>query len=220
MAENDQIPAYLDTFPDLLRGRARGAIAQSIIESMHRRIDEQRQQLIDRYSKIPQTFVLQGPHLPLLLEAQQLWVEAHFYSCVAMCGITAERILLDLFKKTLAASVADKLPTVSDAARRALEKAGAKAITHFLVHVGALKKEAFKPLQELAALRNKYAHAAGSNEMTDALRAIQLLHCLIEATVSVFNDREANGGLTSLEIVAVTSEDDVKRLSEAESSTT
>jgi len=189
--------AYIDFMPNSLRDAAlKDVTAREVIESMHQTIDTMKGQIIERYAKLPAVLVHGGPHVRLLAEARIAFIEGFFYSCVAMCGITAERILLDLFADTLAAKVGDKLATVPEAARVALENAGAHQILHFLTHVGALDKSVVTPLQELAKLRNKYAHAGGDNAPVDAERALVLLHELLEATVSAYK------GLMSRKVVA------------------
>jgi uncharacterized protein YutE (UPF0331/DUF86 family) len=204
MAEEKSIQVYFDAMPNWLKmsGKARDDTARQVIERMQARIAEEKDQIIGRYAKLPPLIIHMGPHVELLNQARSLFIEAYFYPCVAMCGIVAERILLDLFAKTLAAKVGDKVVSVPEAARRALENAGAKEILHFLAHTGALDKSIVTPLQELANLRNTYAHAAGKNPEADAEKAIYLLHQLVEATVSIFKDYYVDKGKFFPKVVA------------------
>jgi hypothetical protein len=48
-----------------------------------------------------------------------------------------------------------------------------------------LSERGLKAADDLGQLRNKYAHARGKSSEADALRAMNLLHTLVEETVHV-----------------------------------
>jgi hypothetical protein len=59
-----------------------------------------------------------------------------------------------------------------------------------LKEAGLLSAEAAKAADSLGQLRNQYAHARGQSPQPDALKAVKLLHILVEDTVSVFKEFE------------------------------
>ena len=59
---------------------------------------------------------------------------------------------------------------------------------------GMISDEAAKAADKLGQLRNGYAHARGKDAPKDAIKAIKLLHVLVEDTVSVFKDFEIKEG--------------------------
>jgi hypothetical protein len=190
MAEGKTIDVYFDALPNWLSmdGPQKELTARQLIEGMHKRIDDGREAMLERFRKSKAFIVHMGAHVPMLVEARELFVEGRYYPCVAMCGITAERIFLDLFEKTLTARVGDKLVEVNEPARRALVEHGIWRVVVFLREVGVIDQTTKKSAQKLIELRNEYAHAGGKNAETDAEKALQLLHEVIEGTVSVFKD--------------------------------
>ena len=63
-------------------------------------------------------------------------------------------------------------------------------IIRFLNKAALLEDGAQKAAQGLGELRNTYAHARGKDPRTDAIKAIKLLHTLVEGTVSIFKEFE------------------------------
>ena len=50
---------------------------------------------IERLSQLPPLLIEAGPYCELLREARDVFVDGHFYACVAMCGISFERFQRD-----------------------------------------------------------------------------------------------------------------------------
>ena len=67
-------------------------------------------------------------------------------------------------------------------------------IVRFLGKAELLNVDAAKAALKLGEMRNQYAHARGQNPEDDAIKAIKLLHVLIEDTVSVFKEFELEAG--------------------------
>ena len=49
----------------------------------------------ERLSQLPPLLIEAGPYCKLLREARDVFVDGHFYACVAMCGISFERFQRD-----------------------------------------------------------------------------------------------------------------------------
>jgi hypothetical protein len=111
-----------------------------------------------------------------------------------MCGIVGERLLKDMFRASILIQKAGQLTIPASAALDQLERTGARAIAEFLSECGLLGDAAQQAAEKLQTLRNRYAHASGSNPQEDAISAIKFLHCIVEGTVSVFKDFELRNG--------------------------
>jgi hypothetical protein len=197
MTDPQQMPAWIDTMSTSLKakGPAGDRSRDGFIQHLKNNIDVHREHIIDRASNLPPVMVRIGPHVPLLVMARELFVQGQFYACVAMCGIAAERIILDAFKASLRVEVDGSVKMADNDARIELEGVGAKAISLFLIHAGVLDSSLKKPLRELGELRNAYAHASGKNPQADAEAAMRHLHAIVNRTVSVFHDHELRNGV-------------------------
>jgi len=117
----------------------------------------------DRLSQLPPLLIEVGQYCSLLREARDVFVDGHFYACVAMCGIAFERFQRD--KAQLHGAMRKhKIWQVRDILRK-------KAI---------LKPEALILCERMADLRNRYAHGDGLNPKEDALDALEWMHSFID----------------------------------------
>jgi len=147
--------------------------------------------------------ILQNPskeYLGLLLEARELFVAGFHYSCVAMCGIVSERLVKDLFRSSILVQRNGVPEVPSDDESDQLEQVEMRGIVNFLSKAHLLDEDAKKAATALAELRNRYAHAHGKKAESDALKAIGLLHAVVEGTVSVFKDFQIQEGRFVLKV--------------------
>jgi hypothetical protein len=75
-----------------------------------------------------------------------------------------------------------------------LEHVEVRGLTTFLREAEILTAETAKAATDLGELRNRYAHARGKNPPKDAKDAIELLHALVEGTVSFFKEFDVIDG--------------------------
>ena len=189
--KNNTIQVHLDTVPNLLKipGQEKG------VKNMLRLRNEQKlDEMISRYRELPAIIVHFGKYSELLLEARELFVEGKFYSCVAMCGITAERIAKELFRTSLLMRGKNKWTFPSDEQSAILDRIEINDIRELLIKSEVIDENLRKPFQKLSELRNKYAHATGKKPKEDAKSAINYLHQIVEGTVSVFKKYEIKDG--------------------------
>jgi hypothetical protein len=151
---------------------------------------------VDRYWELPQLMTLspEDPYKDLLVEARELFVAGHFYSCVAMCGIVRERLVKDMFRASVLIHRNELTEQPTDEAFDQLERVEISGIVEFLRKTRILTEEAANAAKKLGGLRNDYAHARGNTPEKDANSAIKLLHTLVEGTVSIFKDYEIKDG--------------------------
>lgn len=134
-----------------------------------------------------------GEYVGLLKEARELYEYGYFYSCVAMCGIVCERLVKDLLRASVIVEDGGSSKVPPDKAFDQLERVEVGALVRFLEEAGPLATSA-KAAKKLGELRNKYAHARGKKPKEEALKAIGLLHEVVEDTVSVFKDYDIEDG--------------------------
>jgi hypothetical protein len=135
-----------------------------------------------------------GEYCDLLMETRDLFVQGYFYPCVAMCGIVAERIIKDIFLRSVFIASDNKIAPPNEATIKDLESFGAKEICKLLIDSNVIDKKLHGAFDKLGELRNKYAHATGKEPETDARTALDYLHSIIEGTVSLFKDYDIQNG--------------------------
>lgn len=185
------IQVHMDTVPNLLKMPGQ---EDSVKDMLRQRTEQKLDDMLSRYKQLPAIFVHLGKHSELLYEARDLYIEGKYYSCVAMCGITAERIAKELLRISLLLRKKDKWTFPSDEQAALIDRIEINDIRELLIKSEVIEEKLRKPFQKLSELRNKYAHATGKNPQVDAKLAIDYLHEIVEGTVSVFKHYEIKEG--------------------------
>jgi hypothetical protein len=181
--ESESIQVYLDALPNFPKNDEYREVLREILR---REFEGRLDASVERTWDLPQLLVKpQGTYLELLLESRHQYVSGRFYSCVAMCGIVGERLVKDMFRSSVLVRKTDSPEAPSDEALDQLERVEVYGIVNFLKAAKVLSESAARAAKKLGELRNDYAHARGKNPQKDALAAIQLLHTLVEDTVSI-----------------------------------
>jgi len=201
--EGEDVEAFADPFPGLLRKLLEsGKDIDGFTSNLRRDLNEAAPQMIRRWSELPDLDLTAGSHVSLLQEARELYVHGHFYSCVAMCGITSERIMKDMLREHFVIRKDDESTTeIPEEAVPELDRFELSAIAKLLTKAALLETSVKEAVLDLAELRNKYAHGSGKNPRTDALKALGLLHAIIEKTVSLFKDHDRFGSAPQKDIL-------------------
>jgi hypothetical protein len=90
--------------------------------------------IVRRSWQLPSLAVPRGnsEYLRLLTEARELYRSGHFYSCVAMSGIVAERLVKDLLRQTIMVSKGEGPPMKpTDTAFDQLERVDMSSLVRF-----------------------------------------------------------------------------------------
>jgi hypothetical protein len=163
---------------------------------LRQRFEEHLSEAVERIWGLPPIILREpfGIYKELLLEARELFVDGHFYSCVAMCGIVGERLIKDMLRASVLIEKEGRVQRPKDTVFDQLERVDVNGIVRFLKEAELLSDEAATAADSLGQLRNRYTHARGKKPEVDAIKAIKLLHALVEATVSVFKDFEIKDG--------------------------
>ena len=134
----------------------------------------------ERLSQLPPLLIEVGPYCKLLREARDVFVDGHFYACVAMCGISFERFQRDK-AKPYGATRKHKIWQV----RSMLQK-------NSVLSPGTLIL-----CENMADLRNDYAHGHGLKPKEDALKALQWMHSFIDNETNLMRDYVIVDGVLS-----------------------
>ena len=125
----------------------------------------------ERLSQLPPLLIEVGPYCELLREARDVFVDGHFYACVAMCGISFERFQRDKAKPY-----------------GATRKHKMSRVRKILQENKVLKVETLSLCKKMAKLRNNYAHGHGLKPKEDALKALQWMHSFIDNETNLMRD--------------------------------
>lgn len=179
--------AEIEAFIDLGRGGVSISFdnyGELEVDALERKLSA----MYGRHGQLPSLLVRAGEYVDLLVEARRLYEEGHFYSCVAMAGITGERILKDMFLASIRVVKGGKVeaPT-TDEEVASLEGFEAEKIRRFLLKSGIMPEKSAQALQRLMELRNKYAHAGGREPSTDSQQALKLLMDVVDGTVCLLD---------------------------------
>jgi hypothetical protein len=117
----------------------------------------------ERLSQLPPLLIEVGPYCKLIREARDVFVDGHFYACVAMCGISFER-----FQR-------DKARPYGATRRHKMHQ-----VRRILKENSILKDETLELCEKMAKLRNDYAHGDGLEPKEDALKALSWMHSFID----------------------------------------
>jgi hypothetical protein len=102
-----------------------------------------------------------------------------------MCGIVGERLIKDVLRASVCVRRYDKIEQPSDDAFDHLEKVEVRGLMLFGWKAGLLRDDAKRAAVDLGEHRNTYAHARGKEPVKDAMKALTLLHAIVESTVSI-----------------------------------
>lgn len=118
------------------------------------------------------------PFLKFYFEARDLYREGYFYSCIAMCRITAEKICEALIY------IAD----ISDEDKKRLLEIRLYDLIWILLKLKIINSMVFDNLEKIRKIGNSYIHPdTDLNPNFDSEKAIIALGKLVDDTSSIFN---------------------------------
>lgn len=193
--DNEIIRIYVDPRPsELFHSFSSKQRQKFIAQKLRHHFEEEVNGAVDRYLSLPELRVYDGGYTLLLREARNLYIYGYYYSCVAMCGVSAERISKDLFITSISIRMGAKVVQPPKECIANLESFGVKQICDFLINAGVIKQSLRPAFRALGKLRNDYAHAGGKKPEEDAKEAIGHLHTIVEGTVSSLMDFDIKNG--------------------------
>jgi len=134
----------------------------------------------ERLSQLPPLLIEDGPYCRLIREARDVFVDGHYYSCVAMCGISFERFQRD--KATPhGATREDRMDKVRSILRKNR----------------VLLRKTLLLCKRMADLRNEYAHGDGLHPREDALKSLEWMRSFIDNETNLLRDYVVVKGILS-----------------------
>lgn len=168
------VPAFIDFSPNNAKLELEG-LAPLPAKASYDQVAA-REKLV-RLSKLPPLLIEDGDYCRLLVEARDVFVDGHYYACVAMCGITFERLQRDGAKPY-----------------HPKKNARMNQIRAVLGRRKVYKKASLKLCKDMACLRNDYAHGRGRNPKQDAPKAVGWLRRLIDNETNLMRNYEIQDG--------------------------
>ncbi|MBI2817080.1 MAG: hypothetical protein HYX72_09085 [Acidobacteria bacterium] len=193
--QKQQVEIFLDFLPNQPKNED---TRESFRNLLRQSFEQKLPAAADRLFELPPILVRQEDYLPLLLESRELFIAGYFYSCVAVCGIVAERLVKDLLRNSI---LVERDGVQSPPTARAFDQfeyVDMSKLVQFLKEAGLLNEEAAKAALKLGQLRNRYAHARGKDPHNDAKNAIELLDKIVEHTVSLLKKVLAKGNVSAV----------------------
>ncbi|MDP8201976.1 MAG: hypothetical protein P9M11_07530 [Candidatus Tenebribacter burtonii] len=174
---------YLDTIPNLLKDSINEKkISETLLSNYNGKIAE----IIDRYKNLPAIVVDIGVYTESLKEARQVYIEGYFYSCIAMCCVTAEKIAKDILIQNLFIQKDDNFENIPKEAIKYFEKINLETIREILIKSNLISGNLRNPYKKLVELRNRYMHIRDiTATKSDAISALNFLNFIIEDTISL-----------------------------------
>lgn len=190
---NGKIMVNMDTIPNILKLPGQENFAKDLLRQ---RLEQDLDNRISRYKELP-AFIIEikdkgDNYVDLLHEARDLYVEGKFYSCIAMCGVTSERIAKDILKRSILIRKLEK--TNPSRFSHQLDRIPMDIVRELVISAGLVEESIRSDFTELSNLRDKCVHARMIASKNDAQKAIKYLHNIIEETVSVFKKYKIQEG--------------------------
>jgi hypothetical protein len=158
-------PVYADFRPNAVKYDLKEKLAKIPPEQVENR------DILERISQLPPLLIEDGPYCQLIREARDVFIDGHFYACVAMCGISLER-----FQRDKAALYGVSREHTMKQVRSILQR-------NKVLLVGTLDL-----CKRMADLRNDYAHGHGLKPKEDALESLEWVHSFIDNETNLMRD--------------------------------
>lgn len=175
-------PAYADFRPNAAKCQLREELSKGSQEQVTglslSTIGEPAHEKLKRLSQLQPLLMEDGPYCRLIREARDVFVDGHFYACVAMCGISFER-----FQRDKAAPYG------------ATRQHKMWQVRNMLEENKALLPNTLSLCKKMADLRNDYAHGQGLNPKEDALKSLSWMQSFIENETNLMKDYKIVDGI-------------------------
>lgn len=177
-------PTYADFRPNAAKHHLKGELSkgsqEQVAELPSAALGEPTHSKLERLSQLPPLLMEDGPYCRLIREARDVFVDGHFYACVAMCGISFERFQRD-----------------KAAPHGAIQKDKMSRVRGILKKNRVLSLKTLSLCKSMAELRNKYAHGDGLNPKEDALKSLEWMHSFIDNETNLMRDYVIVNGILS-----------------------
>ncbi len=182
-------PAYVDFRPNSAKRELREKLSKNLQEQAAELSSDTQgtppDDKLERLSQLPPLLMEDGSYCKLIREVRDVFVDGHFYACVAMCGISFER-----FQRDKAAPYG------------ATRNHNMKQVRSILQKNQVLSSETLDLCKSMADLRNDYAHGHGLTPKEDALKSLAWMRYFIDKETNLMRNYVIVDGVLSRKHIA------------------
>lgn len=141
-------------------------------------------------------FIMADGKVPFLLkEAIDSYILGNFFSTIALCGMTAERLCFD-FIDFVDIRIGEKL--LNEEQKQILYKLPFNSLVDFFWKMGSFNKDTRSLMFQISDIRNRYVHPTTVRPAEDAIKTLNLLCKVLEEKLSIFQFYDIKDGELSL----------------------
>jgi|SRR5215211_4171252 len=119
----------------------------------------------------------------LLMEAIDSYIPGNFFSTIALCGMTAERLCY-YFIDFVDIRIGEKL--LNDEQKQILYKLPYNSLVEFFWKIGSFNDSTRSLMFQISEIRNRHIHPTMIRPAEDAIKILNLLCKVLEEKLSIF----------------------------------
>ena len=190
MSGKKEIHVQIDAIPNLFKIGRKEDVKEILQDGFDRDLDG----IMKRYEELPPLIAIAGDYSDYLDEARRVYCYGNYVSCIALSGMTAEKIAKEYLVKHIEFIKNGKPIEKDEDLIEYIYRIEMNTVRELLVKSGIIEKKLRKPFQEIMRIRNKYVHGRGKNPEKDANKAIDYLHKIVDGTIFVLKDYALKDG--------------------------
>ena len=181
----NRLPAAYAAFPLEKKAELKGKARETLTSVFNSNLDGMVERMFrtGNFGPLPMTirFV---EYMPALFD---LFTVGHYYAAIAMAGVTAERLCIDLF---LISDVMVNEEKLTDEQKEGIVEMNQYARIQFLSRWSLIRESTRTKLHEIRKCRNKYMHPSQAPSGTQEADAEHLIRVLCEVAETEFGPSE------------------------------
>jgi hypothetical protein len=168
-------------------------IRKDIVKGLIKKIVESENEMYERRKNIQgfDLIMADGKVPALLMEAIDSYTLGNFFSTIALCGMTAERLCYD-FIDFVDVRIGEK--SLNDKQKQVLYKLPFHNLVEFFWEIGSFNERTKIQMFEIAGIRNRHIHPTMVRPAEDAINILNLLCKILEEKLSIFQFYDIKDG--------------------------
>jgi hypothetical protein len=168
-------------------------IRKDIVKGLIKKIVESENEMYERRKNIQgfDLIMADGKVPALLMEAIDSYTLGNFFSTIALCGMTAERLCYD-FIDFVDVRIGEK--SLNDKQKQVLYKLPFHNLVEFFWEIGSFNERTKILMFEIAGIRNRHIHPTMVRPAEDAINILNLLCKILEEKLSIFQFYDIKDG--------------------------
>jgi hypothetical protein len=166
---------------------------KDIVKDLIKKIVESEDDMYERRKNIQgfDIIMADGKVPALLKEAIDSYTLGNFFSTIALCGMTAERLCYD-FIDFVDIKIGEKL--LNDEQKQVLNRLPFNSMVEFFWKIGSFNDRTKNLMFDIAAIRNRHIHPTMVGPAEDAIKILNLLCKVLEEKLSIFQFYDIKDG--------------------------